>query len=201
MKNNSQGIKVIDNAINNVDTTSIKDTTIKYSEMLIVADSYDQATAVIGIDNLVKDIFNAKYPMFYINEDETGKRRIDCNNKSILNALTIYIHNFLFVREIKNNIQDHKLSPYIGLLAKHLTTKLTDEISPYLDLGHSFSCTYNHDSFVKTSYLLNKLIKNIRIDAATPEFKVALNKYLMISDVGIELEGKGRADATFHEAK
>jgi hypothetical protein len=139
--------------------------------------------------------------MSYINEDESGKRRSGCDNKSILNNLTLYLHNFLFVKAIKNNIQIHKPSPYIDLLKKQLTPKLTDEIMSYLNVKPGCSCTYNQGGFVKSSYLLNNIIKDIRIDVATPEFKITLKKYLMISDAGTELEGKRRADATFHEAK
>jgi hypothetical protein len=114
--------------------------------------------------------------MFYINEDESG-RRIDCNDNPIFNNLTLYVQNILLVKEINNSIKTHKSSPYVGLLTKNLTTKLADEIAPYFDLEPGFSCTYDHDGFVKTPYLLNRIIKDIITDAASQKFQIALNKY------------------------
>ena len=167
---------------------------INLRDALMITNNDDQAMTVINI-------INAKCLLFYINEDESSRRKICCNNTSILNGLSLHIDKFRHAKEIFDNSRPHKLSPYVDLLTKNLTARLADEIAPYFDFGPSFSCTYDHDGFIKTPYLLNKIVNGIRTDAASPESQLAPNKYLMNSDVNNELDANGRTNATVHEAK
>ncbi|MDP1688893.1 MAG: hypothetical protein Q8L47_02060 [bacterium] len=154
-----------------------KNSTIQVSDALIVADGYDQLFTVTKIDNSIKKIIKEKDLMFYYKADGLEIRKIYCTNIYVLKTLTMYIQNFLSAKEIIKSIPTHKLSPYVGLLTKNLTRIQADKIAPYLDLEPGFLCNYNHKGIVEISYLLNKIIKNIRIDADSQEFKIALNKY------------------------
>jgi len=140
-------------------------------------EEYNQADTVILIDDLVRMISKSQVLACFISEDEYGRKIIECNNRYIFENIKLYIKNHSFIKDIYSGFVFSQFNPYEDLFIRNLNEILALGIGEYLNSDSGFHHNYDDHDLVKFCTIFNHFIDNIKKEANSREFKIALNLY------------------------
>jgi len=143
---------------------------------LTIREVYNQTDNVISIHELVLMINNSKVLGCFILEDESGRKIIDCNNRFIFENIKHYIKEPKLIKEIYPGFFFNRFSPCVELFFRNFNEILTTGICEYLHSNPSLHHYYD-DDLVKFCTIFNHFFMNIKKEAKSPEFKIALALY------------------------
>lgn len=140
-------------------------------------EDYNQACIEILITDLVRMISNCKILGCFIWEDKSGIKIIKCNNRFIFENIKLYIKNHSFIKDIYSGFVFSRFNPYEDLFIRNLNEILALGIGEYLNSDSGFHHNYDDHDLVKFCTIFNHFIDNIKKEANSREFKIALNLY------------------------